>query len=51
MSTSQVVPGFAGFAGELGIETFVVWPREEPVDQLERFAREVAPGVREAVAA
>jgi alkanesulfonate monooxygenase SsuD/methylene tetrahydromethanopterin reductase-like flavin-dependent oxidoreductase (luciferase family) len=40
----------SSFATELGVETFVVWPRESPVEQLERFAREVAPAVREAVA-
>jgi alkanesulfonate monooxygenase SsuD/methylene tetrahydromethanopterin reductase-like flavin-dependent oxidoreductase (luciferase family) len=39
------------FAGELGFDTFVFWPAENPVGQLERFAAEVVPGVREAVAA
>ena len=39
------------FALELGFDTFVFWPSEDHVDQLERFVREVAPGVREAVAA
>jgi alkanesulfonate monooxygenase SsuD/methylene tetrahydromethanopterin reductase-like flavin-dependent oxidoreductase (luciferase family) len=34
------------FAAELGFDTFVFWPRDDPVRQLERFAREVAPGVR-----
>jgi hypothetical protein len=34
------------FADELGFDTFVFWPREEPVRQLELFANEVAPGVR-----
>jgi alkanesulfonate monooxygenase SsuD/methylene tetrahydromethanopterin reductase-like flavin-dependent oxidoreductase (luciferase family) len=38
------------FALELGFDTFVFWPAEEPVNQLERFAAEVAPAVREAVA-
>src|SRR5919197_844104 len=37
------------FNVELGFDTFVFWPREDPVAQLERFAQEVAPGVREAV--
>lgn len=39
------------FAAELGFDTFVFWPAEDPVRQLERFAAEVVPGVREAVAA
>jgi alkanesulfonate monooxygenase SsuD/methylene tetrahydromethanopterin reductase-like flavin-dependent oxidoreductase (luciferase family) len=38
------------FAAELGFDTFIFWPAEEPVRQLERFAAEVVPGVREAVA-
>jgi alkanesulfonate monooxygenase SsuD/methylene tetrahydromethanopterin reductase-like flavin-dependent oxidoreductase (luciferase family) len=46
---SHWIETLAGFATELGIETFVVWPREEPLGQLERFARDVVPGVREAV--
>jgi hypothetical protein len=39
------------FAGELGFDTFVFWPAEEPLGQLERFVTEVIPGVREGVAA
>jgi alkanesulfonate monooxygenase SsuD/methylene tetrahydromethanopterin reductase-like flavin-dependent oxidoreductase (luciferase family) len=39
------------FAAELGFDTFVFWPAENPVGQLERFAADVVPGVREAVAA
>jgi alkanesulfonate monooxygenase SsuD/methylene tetrahydromethanopterin reductase-like flavin-dependent oxidoreductase (luciferase family) len=38
------------FAAELGFDTFVFWPAEDPVRQLERFAAEVVPGVREEVA-
>ena len=34
---------------ELGMDSFVFWPREEPLGQLELFAHEVAPAVREAV--
>jgi hypothetical protein len=37
------------FSSELGFDTFVFWPHEDSVAQLEHFAREVAPGVREAV--
>jgi alkanesulfonate monooxygenase SsuD/methylene tetrahydromethanopterin reductase-like flavin-dependent oxidoreductase (luciferase family) len=40
-----------GFTRELGFDTFVFWPAEDPVGQVERFASEVVPGVREAVAA
>ncbi|HSK16280.1 MAG TPA: LLM class flavin-dependent oxidoreductase [Gaiellaceae bacterium] len=38
------------FALDLGFDTFVFWPGGEPVRQLERFAAEVAPAVRAAVA-
>ncbi len=34
---------------ETGFDTFVYWPREDHVKQIELFAGEVAPGVREAV--
>jgi alkanesulfonate monooxygenase SsuD/methylene tetrahydromethanopterin reductase-like flavin-dependent oxidoreductase (luciferase family) len=40
-----------GFVQELGFDSFLFWPQDEDVlGQIERFAREVAPGVREAVA-
>jgi alkanesulfonate monooxygenase SsuD/methylene tetrahydromethanopterin reductase-like flavin-dependent oxidoreductase (luciferase family) len=48
---SHWIETLSGFAAELGVETFVVWPREDRVRQLERFAREVAPGVRGAAVA
>jgi alkanesulfonate monooxygenase SsuD/methylene tetrahydromethanopterin reductase-like flavin-dependent oxidoreductase (luciferase family) len=35
---------------ETGMDTFVVWPSDPPASQLERFAAEVAPTLREAVA-
>jgi alkanesulfonate monooxygenase SsuD/methylene tetrahydromethanopterin reductase-like flavin-dependent oxidoreductase (luciferase family) len=38
-------------AVELGFDSFVFWPADDVLRQLERFARDVAPGVREAVAA
>lgn len=38
------------FAVELGLDTFVFWPPENTVRQLGRFADEVVPAVREAVA-
>jgi alkanesulfonate monooxygenase SsuD/methylene tetrahydromethanopterin reductase-like flavin-dependent oxidoreductase (luciferase family) len=39
----------ASFASELGFDTFVFWPADEPLEQLERFATEVVPGLRAAV--
>jgi alkanesulfonate monooxygenase SsuD/methylene tetrahydromethanopterin reductase-like flavin-dependent oxidoreductase (luciferase family) len=39
-----------GFASELGFDTFVFWPADDAVGQVERFAREVVPGLRAAVA-
>jgi alkanesulfonate monooxygenase SsuD/methylene tetrahydromethanopterin reductase-like flavin-dependent oxidoreductase (luciferase family) len=38
------------FVLELGLDTFVFWPAGEPIGQIERFAAEIVPGVREAVA-
>jgi alkanesulfonate monooxygenase SsuD/methylene tetrahydromethanopterin reductase-like flavin-dependent oxidoreductase (luciferase family) len=40
-----------GFVVELGFDSFLFWPDEDVVGQIERFAQEVAPGVREAVLA
>ncbi len=39
-----------GFATELGFDTFVFWPDEEPLRQVERFATEVVPALRDAPA-
>jgi alkanesulfonate monooxygenase SsuD/methylene tetrahydromethanopterin reductase-like flavin-dependent oxidoreductase (luciferase family) len=39
------------WATELGFDTFTFWPVEPSTAQVELFAREVAPAVREAVAA
>jgi alkanesulfonate monooxygenase SsuD/methylene tetrahydromethanopterin reductase-like flavin-dependent oxidoreductase (luciferase family) len=38
------------FAVELGVDTFIYWPAEDHVRQIELFAGEVVPAVREAVA-
>jgi alkanesulfonate monooxygenase SsuD/methylene tetrahydromethanopterin reductase-like flavin-dependent oxidoreductase (luciferase family) len=38
------------FAEELGFDTFVFWPDEEPLVQLERFAQEIVPTLRRALA-
>jgi alkanesulfonate monooxygenase SsuD/methylene tetrahydromethanopterin reductase-like flavin-dependent oxidoreductase (luciferase family) len=40
-----------GFVLELGFDSFIFGPQDDVVGQIERFAQEVAPGVREAVAA
>jgi alkanesulfonate monooxygenase SsuD/methylene tetrahydromethanopterin reductase-like flavin-dependent oxidoreductase (luciferase family) len=39
------------FALEFGMDTFIYWPSEDHVRQVELFAGEVVPAVREAVAA
>ena len=44
------VETLTGFVLELGFESFVFWPEDDVLGQIERFAQEVAPGVREAVA-
>ena len=35
-----------GLARDLGFDTFVFWPNEEPEEQLERFATDVVPALR-----
>jgi alkanesulfonate monooxygenase SsuD/methylene tetrahydromethanopterin reductase-like flavin-dependent oxidoreductase (luciferase family) len=37
------------FAIDLGFDAFVLWPSGDPIEQTERFARDVAPAVRDAV--
>jgi alkanesulfonate monooxygenase SsuD/methylene tetrahydromethanopterin reductase-like flavin-dependent oxidoreductase (luciferase family) len=49
--TSQWVEELTRFALELGMDTFIYWPQEDHARQVEVFAREVVPAVREAVAA
>jgi hypothetical protein len=34
------------FAEDLGFDTFIFWPRDEQLAQLERFGEEVVPAVR-----
>ena len=34
------------FAAELGFDTFIFWPDEDPLHQLDRFAEEVVPALR-----
>jgi alkanesulfonate monooxygenase SsuD/methylene tetrahydromethanopterin reductase-like flavin-dependent oxidoreductase (luciferase family) len=40
------VEALESFAGELGFDTFIFWPREDPLGQLERFAQEVVAAFR-----
>ena len=46
----QWVEELLALVTETGMDTFVLWPTEEPDRQLELFAAEVAPALREAVA-
>jgi alkanesulfonate monooxygenase SsuD/methylene tetrahydromethanopterin reductase-like flavin-dependent oxidoreductase (luciferase family) len=45
------IEALTGFALQLGFDSFIFWPEDDTLAQIERFAQEVAPGVREAVAA
>jgi alkanesulfonate monooxygenase SsuD/methylene tetrahydromethanopterin reductase-like flavin-dependent oxidoreductase (luciferase family) len=47
---SHWVEELTGFVVELGFDTFIFWPAGDQLRQLDRFAEEVAPAVREAVA-
>jgi alkanesulfonate monooxygenase SsuD/methylene tetrahydromethanopterin reductase-like flavin-dependent oxidoreductase (luciferase family) len=48
---SKWVETLTRFVLEFGMDTFIYWPSEERERQVELFAAEVAPAVREAVAA
>ena len=48
---SQWVEQLLPLVTEVGMDTFVLWPTEDPARQVELFAAEVAPALREAVAA
>ena len=41
------VETLSGFATDLGLDTLVFWPQGDQVEQVERFAREVAPALRQ----
>jgi len=41
------VETLSGFATELGFDTLVFWPQGDQLEQVERFAREVAPALRQ----
>jgi alkanesulfonate monooxygenase SsuD/methylene tetrahydromethanopterin reductase-like flavin-dependent oxidoreductase (luciferase family) len=47
---SRWVEELARFSLELGMDTFIYWPSEDHVRQIEVFANEIVPAVREAVA-
>jgi len=49
-SASRWVEQLTSFALEYGMDTFIYWPAEDHVRQVELFASEVVPAVREAVA-
>jgi alkanesulfonate monooxygenase SsuD/methylene tetrahydromethanopterin reductase-like flavin-dependent oxidoreductase (luciferase family) len=48
---SRWIEELSRFALELGMDTFIYWPAEDHVRQVELFASEVVPAVRETVAA
>jgi alkanesulfonate monooxygenase SsuD/methylene tetrahydromethanopterin reductase-like flavin-dependent oxidoreductase (luciferase family) len=50
-SSAQWVEWLTSFSVDLGFDTLIFWPQGDAVRQVERFATEVAPAVREAVAA
>ncbi|QIN82568.1 LLM class flavin-dependent oxidoreductase [Rubrobacter tropicus] len=49
-SAEKWIETLAGFVLEYGMDTFVYWPNRDHGRQVELFANEVVPGVREAVA-
>jgi alkanesulfonate monooxygenase SsuD/methylene tetrahydromethanopterin reductase-like flavin-dependent oxidoreductase (luciferase family) len=42
------VETLSGFARDLGFDTFIFWPTDDPLEQLDRFTREVVPALRTA---
>jgi hypothetical protein len=46
---SQWIEELTRFVVELSMDTFIFWPTQEPMRQIEMFAAEVVPGVQEAV--
>jgi alkanesulfonate monooxygenase SsuD/methylene tetrahydromethanopterin reductase-like flavin-dependent oxidoreductase (luciferase family) len=48
-SVGEWVETLTDWSVDLGFDTFIFWPTTSPLAQLERFAREVAPAVRERV--
>jgi alkanesulfonate monooxygenase SsuD/methylene tetrahydromethanopterin reductase-like flavin-dependent oxidoreductase (luciferase family) len=48
-SVGEWVDTLTDWSVDLGFDTFILWPTTSPLSQLELFAREVAPAVRERV--
>jgi len=44
------VTALTDYAVDLGFDTFIFWPMTAPLAQLDTFAREVVPSVRQRVA-
>jgi alkanesulfonate monooxygenase SsuD/methylene tetrahydromethanopterin reductase-like flavin-dependent oxidoreductase (luciferase family) len=42
------VETLGGFARDLGFDTFILWTSDDPLEQLDRFAQEVIPALRDA---
>jgi alkanesulfonate monooxygenase SsuD/methylene tetrahydromethanopterin reductase-like flavin-dependent oxidoreductase (luciferase family) len=49
-TAAEWVEWLTSFAVDLGFDTLIFWPQGDVVGQVERFAQEVAPAVREAAA-
>jgi alkanesulfonate monooxygenase SsuD/methylene tetrahydromethanopterin reductase-like flavin-dependent oxidoreductase (luciferase family) len=49
--SSRWIEELSRLALELGMDTFIYWPADDPVRQVELFASEVVPAVRDTVAA
>jgi alkanesulfonate monooxygenase SsuD/methylene tetrahydromethanopterin reductase-like flavin-dependent oxidoreductase (luciferase family) len=45
-SPEHWIETLSGFARDLGFDTFVFWPGEDHLAQVERFAQEIAPALR-----
>lgn len=46
-SPQHWIETLTSFAVELGFDTFIFWPDGDPLQQLERFANDVVPGLRQ----
>jgi alkanesulfonate monooxygenase SsuD/methylene tetrahydromethanopterin reductase-like flavin-dependent oxidoreductase (luciferase family) len=47
---TQWIDTLVDWAGDPGIDVFIFWPTADELSQVERFAAEVAPAVRKALA-
>ena len=48
---AQWIDTLSGWATDLGIDGFVFWPPDDGVEQIERFAAEIVPAVRQQISA